>query len=160
MELPRVTGQVTFGGGRKKSQELRGGERVTKTLPWGGGEGWPKGSPFQLRGTVAEARGIKKGREKAAGGERCFYPPGKHRLRVCLRPVWKAVYGVAQSRTRLKRLSSLKRGLEARRAESIALRETRRDGQAGWVEEERRASGRPARYPERNILSWEKIRGL
>lgn len=87
MDLPRVTGQVKFGGGRKKSQELRGGERVMKTVPWGGGEGWPKGSPFPLRGTVAEAGGIKKGREKAAGRERCFYPPSKHRLRVCLRPV-------------------------------------------------------------------------
>lgn len=33
MELPRVIGQVMFGGGRKKPQELRGRERVTKTVP-------------------------------------------------------------------------------------------------------------------------------
>ena len=33
MDLPRVTGQAKFAGGRKKSQELRSGERVMKTVP-------------------------------------------------------------------------------------------------------------------------------
>lgn len=49
--------------------------------------GLAEGLPLPAVGDSSRGQRIKKGREKAAEGERCFYPSGKHRLRVCLRPV-------------------------------------------------------------------------